>query len=113
MNLVFESDNCGFYNERIYRAYFNIALSYAKLDNVEKAIENMIKCVKSAILFEKYDKVKLNSLLLDGVIIDKSTTTYNTSISTYERIFDWFSLKYFDKVRNNDIYMEIEKLLPN
>lgn len=104
MNLVFESNNCGFYNETIYRAYFNIALSYAKLDNVEKAIENMIKCVKSALLFEKYDKVKLNSLLLDVVIIDKSTTTSNTSISTYERIFDWFSLKYFDKVIMIDIW---------
>ena len=111
MKFVFESDNCGFYNERIYRAYFNIALSYAKLNDVENAIENLIKCIKSAILFEKNDKVKLNSLLLDGIVIDKNETTSNMAISTYQRIYDWVSSKYFDKVRNNYSFKEVENLL--
>lgn len=111
MKFVFESDNCGFYNERIYRAYFDIALSYAKLGDVENAINNCNKCIKSAILFEKYDKVNLNSLLLDGVVIDKNETTANIAISTYQRIFDWFSSKYFDFIKNNERYVEVKKLL--
>ena len=111
MKFVFESDNCGFYNERIYRAYFNIALSYAKLGDVEDAIDNCIKCIESAILFEKYDKVKLNSLLLDGLVVDKNETTSNMAISTYQRIYDWLSSKHFDIIRNNVRYVEIEKLL--
>lgn len=111
MKFVFESDNCGFYNERIYRAYFNIALSYAKLGDVENAIDNCIKCIESAILFEKYDKVKLNSLLLDGLVVDKNVTTSNMAISTYQRIYDWLSSKHFDIIKNNVRYVEIEKLL--
>ena len=111
MKFVFESDNCGFYNERIYIAYFNIALSYTKLGDVENAIDNCIKCVESAIMFEKYEIVKLNSLLLDGVVIDKNETTSNMAISTYQRIYDWFSSKYFDIIKNNERYVEVEKLL--
>ena len=77
----------------------------------ENAIENLIKCMKSAILFEKNDKVKLNSLLLDGIVIDKNETTSNMAISTYQRIYDWVSSKYFDKVRNNYSFKEVENLL--
>ena len=95
----------------VYRAYFNIALSYAKLGDVENTIDNCIKCIESAILFEKYDKVKLNSLLLDGVVVNKNETTSNMAISTYQRIYDWFSSKYFDIIRNNVRYVEVEKLL--
>jgi hypothetical protein len=41
-----------------------------------------IKCIESEILFEKYDKVKLNTLLLDGLVVDKNETTSNMAIST-------------------------------
>ena len=70
-------------------------------DIVGNAIGNCIKCIESAILFEKYDKVKLNSLLLDGVVIDKNETTSNMAISTYQRIYDWLSSKHFDIIRNS------------
>lgn len=86
MKFVFESDNCGFYNERIYRAYFNIALIYTKLYDVENTMDNCIKYFESEILFAKYDKVKLNSLFLDGVVVDKNETTSNIAISTYQLI---------------------------
>ena len=111
MKLVFETDNCGFYNERIYRSFFNIALSYAKLDDVDNSIDNLIKCIESAMFFEKYDKVKLDSLLLNGIVIDKNNTTSNTPITTYQRIYDWIYSTYFDKVRANSRFNQVEQLL--
>lgn len=44
-------------------------------------------------------------------IIDKNETTSNMAIITYQRIYDWVSSKYFDKVRNNYSFKEVENLL--
>ncbi len=54
-------------------------------------------------MFEKYDRVNLNSLLLDGVAIDKNKTTSNMVVSTYQRLFDI--------IRNNVRYVEVKKSL--
>ena len=90
-----------FFNERIYRTYFYIALSYAKLKKVDDVIDNLIECVKSAILFKQYDKVTFTSLLLNGLVADKLDTTSNNNLTIYDRIKQWIDCKEFDIIRDD------------
>lgn len=111
MNLVFEDKSMGFYHERMMRSYIYVAINYAKINMINEAIDSLLESINHAIKLESSTITKYESLLLDGIINDISTTQTNSTLTNKEIINSYINKYDMSLVKENSRFKEIEDLL--
>lgn len=111
MELVFENKDMGFYHERMYRTYLDIARNYAKMNRIDESIDSLLEGINHAIKLESSHITKYESLLLQGIVDDTSLTQTNTTMTNKDIINNTIDSKYMNVVRESNRFKEVESLL--
>lgn len=109
--LLYEDDDCGFFHCHIEFIYRDIAVAYAKLENIEKTIENLTLSAKHAIIFDNMEDHRLTSPLVNMTEYKKSDFSKNYSETETQLVLKSLSWEYFDLCRNDERFINLKNEL--
>ena len=114
LDVVFEENDFGFYNIRLFDAYLGLARNYARLDDVENTVNCLDTSLDYAIAYQRRPtRSKYNSLLVDKLFDEKDKTSKNTTITEKQTIILKLEKEIFNFVKNHAKYQSVLKKIKN
>lgn len=110
IEIIFENNDYGFYNERLSYIYLHCALDSAMVKKIEETLNYLRLAKEHALVYDEIkDPIHYTSFLINKMIFDPNKSLRSSNKSCLDIVLKYTEYKQFDFIREHDEFKKILK----